>query len=90
MSIKIKRNDEMLACYHITNPWTEHEGQLPIPFSDSHQAAALESSFGYLPEQNADNEYNILRNKDENGRKRSETDLRYGKTKTVGSEYFYI
>jgi hypothetical protein len=31
-----------------------------------------------------------LAGKDENGRKRSETDLRYGKTKTVGSEYFYI
>jgi hypothetical protein len=28
--------------------------------------------------------------KDENGRKRSKTDLRYRKTKTVGSEYFYI
>jgi hypothetical protein len=28
--------------------------------------------------------------KDENGRKRSKTDLRYRKTKTVGSGYFYI
>jgi hypothetical protein len=28
--------------------------------------------------------------KDENGRKRSKTDLRYRKTKMVGSEYFYI
>jgi hypothetical protein len=28
--------------------------------------------------------------KDENGRKRSETDLRYRKKKTVGSGYFYI
>jgi hypothetical protein len=28
--------------------------------------------------------------KDENGRKRSKTDLRYRKTKAVGSEYFYI
>jgi hypothetical protein len=27
---------------------------------------------------------------DQNGRKRSKTDLRYRKTKTVGSEYFYI
>jgi hypothetical protein len=28
--------------------------------------------------------------KDENGRKRSKTDLRYRKTKTIGSGYFYI
>jgi hypothetical protein len=28
--------------------------------------------------------------KDENGQKRLKTDLRYRKTKTVGSEYFYI
>jgi hypothetical protein len=28
--------------------------------------------------------------KDENGRKRSKTDIRYGKTKTVGSGYFHI
>jgi hypothetical protein len=32
----------------------------------------------------------LVLNKDENGRKRSKTDLRYGKTKTVGSGYFYI
>jgi hypothetical protein len=31
-----------------------------------------------------------VRSKDENGRKRSKTDLRYRKTKTVGSGYFYI
>jgi hypothetical protein len=31
-----------------------------------------------------------LRAKDENGRKRSKTDLRYRKTKAVGSGYFYI
>jgi hypothetical protein len=28
--------------------------------------------------------------KDENGRKRSKMDLRYRKSKTVGSGYFYI
>jgi hypothetical protein len=28
--------------------------------------------------------------KDENGRKRSKTDLQYRKTKAVGSGYFYI
>jgi hypothetical protein len=28
--------------------------------------------------------------KDENGQKRSKTDLQYRKTKTVGSGYFYI
>jgi hypothetical protein len=31
-----------------------------------------------------------IASKDENGRKRSKTDLRYRKTKTVGSGYFYI
>jgi hypothetical protein len=34
--------------------------------------------------------YRVVLVKDENGRKRSKTDLRYRKTKTVGSEYFYI
>jgi hypothetical protein len=32
----------------------------------------------------------LVLSKDENGRKRSKTDLRYRKTKTVGSGYFYI
>jgi hypothetical protein len=34
--------------------------------------------------------YYIIANKHENGRKRSKTDLRYRKTKAVGSGYFYI
>jgi hypothetical protein len=32
----------------------------------------------------------IIGRKDENSRKRSKTDLRYRKTKAVGSGYFYI
>jgi hypothetical protein len=35
-------------------------------------------------------EVNYKINKDENGRKRSKTDLRYRKTKAVSSGYFYI